>query len=85
MNLKYSMPLSVLVLSLGAGAALVARQSAPAADEALMKKARAIHERVLTVDTHVDIGGAELRHEGAGPRRPYEAEVRPAEDEGRRP
>lgn len=58
MKLKHSVPVSILVFSLGAGAALVARQAPPAPDEALMKKARAIHERVLTVDTHVDIGGA---------------------------
>ena len=24
-----------------------------------MKKAKAIHERILTIDTHVDIGGAD--------------------------
>src|SRR6266545_7506756 len=29
--------------------------SAPAADEALVKKAKAIHERVITLDTHDDI------------------------------
>ena len=56
MNLTHSVPATMLVLSLGAGVALLARQ-APQADEALLKKARAIHERVLTVDTHVDIGG----------------------------
>ena len=38
-------------------AAVVARTGAqtPSADEALIKKARAIHERVITLDTHDDI------------------------------
>lgn len=57
MNLTYSVPVSLLVLSLGAGTALVAHQAPSGADAALLKKARAIHERVLTIDTHVDIGG----------------------------
>jgi membrane dipeptidase len=57
MNVKYSVPVMLLLFSAGAGAVLTARQ-APQADEAMVKKAKAIHERVLTVDTHVDIGGA---------------------------
>ena len=31
-------------------------QQPPASDEALIARARAIHERVITLDTHVDIG-----------------------------
>jgi membrane dipeptidase len=57
MKLTYSVSMTLLVFSLGGGVGLVARQ-APQADEALVKKAKAIHERVLTIDTHVDIGGA---------------------------
>ena len=58
MNITFRVPAMLAVFSLAAGAALIARQ-APQADEALMKKAKAIHERILTVDTHVDIGGAD--------------------------
>lgn len=47
----------MLVFSIGAGVALAAGQ-APQADEGLLQKAKAIHERVLTVDSHVDMGGA---------------------------
>ena len=38
-----------------AGAGLRPAAQAPQADEALIKKARAIHERVITLDTHDDI------------------------------
>ena len=41
-------------LTLAAGAARPTAQS-PQADDALIKKARAIHERVITLDTHDDI------------------------------
>jgi membrane dipeptidase len=58
MNLTSRVPLTLVVLSLGGGVGLVARQAAQP-DEALAKKARAIHERILTIDTHVDIGGAD--------------------------
>ncbi len=34
------------------------KQEAPAQDEKLVQKARAIHERAITIDTHVDIPGA---------------------------
>src|SRR5512138_424204 len=57
MSQKHSVPAVLIVFSLGAGAALVARQ-AVSTDDALIEKARAIHERVLTIDSHVDIGGA---------------------------
>ncbi len=58
MNITFRVPAMLAVFSLAAGAALIAGQ-APQADEALMKKAKAIHDRILTVDTHVDIGGAD--------------------------
>jgi membrane dipeptidase len=58
MNITFRVPATLAVFSLAAGAALIAGQ-APQADEALMTKARAIHARILTVDTHVDIGGAD--------------------------
>ena len=45
-----------LMALLGAGVGLAARQANP--DAALLAKAKAIHEKILTVDTHVDIGGA---------------------------
>ncbi len=41
-------------LAIGAGSAGSLAQ-APQADEALIKKARAIHERVIALDTHNDI------------------------------
>jgi len=44
----------VLAVSLGAG--VLAAQTSP--EDALTKKARAIHERVLTLDTHNDISPA---------------------------
>lgn len=47
----------LFVAFLGAGVCLSGQQ-APA-DAALVAKAKAIHERVLTVDTHVDIGGSD--------------------------
>jgi membrane dipeptidase len=55
---------TVVGIACCAGVALLARpQQAPAAagwkvDEALLARARPIHERLLTIDTHVDIGGA---------------------------
>jgi membrane dipeptidase len=58
MKLMLNVFLTLAVCSLGAGAILVAGR-APQADEALLKKARAIHERALTIDTHVDIGSAD--------------------------
>jgi membrane dipeptidase len=45
---------ALLVGALAAGNTLGAQQP-PAADDALMKKARAIHEKVITLDTHDDI------------------------------
>jgi membrane dipeptidase len=37
---------------------VVAAQQAPTATEAIMTKAKAIHAKAITIDTHVDIGGA---------------------------
>src|SRR5690606_23806595 len=45
---------------LAATAAPLAAQ-APASDPALVERARAIHERVLTLDTHVDINPGNFR------------------------
>jgi membrane dipeptidase len=45
---------AAVALAVGAGSAGSLAQ-APQADEALIKKARAIHERVITADTHNDI------------------------------
>ena len=43
----------LLVVALGAMA-----QSAPPSSDPVVAKALAIHQRALTLDTHVDIGGA---------------------------
>ena len=56
MHINRSASLLSLVLVAGVGAGLAARQVQP--DAALMTKAKAIHEKALTIDTHVDIGGA---------------------------
>jgi len=45
---------AVLAGALSSGYPIRAQQ-APAADDALMKKARAIHEKVIALDTHDDI------------------------------
>lgn len=37
---------------------VVAAQKAPTADEAIMTKAKGIHAKAISIDTHVDIGGA---------------------------
>jgi membrane dipeptidase len=54
-----------LAVPLALGVALSARQ-APA-DVALLAKARAIHEKAITLDTHVDIGGADYATEKLDP------------------
>jgi membrane dipeptidase len=56
MDIKYAILTCALVLPLVAGVRLSARQAGP--DAALLAKAKAIHAKVLTIDTHVDIGGA---------------------------
>ena len=38
--------------------AVTAAQKAPVADDAIVTKAKAIHEKAISIDTHVDIGGA---------------------------
>ena len=72
---------ALTVLTVLAVAAPAAGAQAP--DPALVAKARAIHERVITLDTHNDIDPREL-HQGAqlhpAARQPGE----PAEDGGRR-
>jgi membrane dipeptidase len=56
MHLTQSFFASVAVLAVAVVVGLAGRQGAP--DAALMAKARAIHAKALTIDTHVDIGGA---------------------------
>jgi membrane dipeptidase len=58
--------LAFLALLTALPATLVA-QAAPAsaADPALVSRARAIHERVMTLDTHVDISPAAFRRDSA--------------------
>jgi membrane dipeptidase len=58
MTITFRVPAILAITCIGAGVGLLARQ-APQPDEALVKKAKAIHERVLTIDTHVDIGGGD--------------------------
>ena len=54
---------SALILSAGIFVIPTGAQQAPAGDEALIAKARAIHERVITLDTHVDISAANFTKE----------------------
>jgi len=56
MHINHPVLACALALSLAAGVSLVARQAQP--DAALLAKAKAIHAKALTIDTHVDIGGA---------------------------
>ena len=49
------LPVSMILLLSFAG---FSSQAQPPPDEQLLKKAKAIHERVITLDTHVDIPGA---------------------------
>jgi hypothetical protein len=42
---------AVLIGALSAGSVVRAQQSAPAAEQALVRKARGIHERVIALDT----------------------------------
>lgn len=68
MNLIHSVPVTMVMLSMGVGAVLMAQ--APKADEALLQKAKTIHERVLTIDTHVDLGGANYATPALDPGKP---------------
>jgi membrane dipeptidase len=56
MPIKYRAIAIVVALPLALGITLAARQAPP--DAALLAKAKAIHEKAITIDTHVDIGGA---------------------------
>ena len=57
MPFRYHVFAIALAVPLALGVALSARQSP--ADAALLAKAKAIHEKAITIDTHVDIGGAD--------------------------
>src|SRR5690242_9212959 len=54
----------LLLLTAGAGA-LAAAPLAAQDDAALVARARAIHERVMTLDTHVDINPTAFRRDSA--------------------
>jgi membrane dipeptidase len=62
---KYELLAIALAVPFALGVALSARQ-APA-DAALLAKAKAIHEKAITIDTHVDIGGADYATEKLDP------------------
>jgi membrane dipeptidase len=47
---------AAIALAVAMTSGSTATQQPPAADQALVAKARAIHDRVITLDTHVDIG-----------------------------
>lgn len=55
--MEVKLPVFALTLALAIVAGLAARQADP--DAALLAKARAIHEKAITIDSHVDIGGAD--------------------------
>jgi membrane dipeptidase len=55
MPVKYASVVLFLAVPAALGVVLSARQAA--VDPALLAKAKAIHTRALTIDTHVDIGG----------------------------
>lgn len=65
MPIRYHVFAIALAVPLALGVALSARQ-APA-DAALLAKAKAIHEKAITLDTHVDIGGADYATEKLDP------------------
>ena len=56
MHVNHSVLASILVLSAVAVVGIGARQADPNAQ--LLARAKAVHAKVLTIDTHVDIGGA---------------------------
>jgi membrane dipeptidase len=56
MPIKCVSTVLVLALVVGVGAVLTARQGEK--EDPLLTRAKAIHARVITIDTHVDIGGA---------------------------
>jgi membrane dipeptidase len=65
MPIRYHVFTIALAVPLALGVALSARQ-APA-EAALLAKARAIHEKAITLDSHVDIGGADYATEKLDP------------------
>ena len=54
---------AVIALAAGVSAPITAQVPAPAAQDALVAKARAIHDRVITLDTHADISPANFTAE----------------------
>jgi membrane dipeptidase len=62
---RYEVFAIALAIPLALAVSLSARQ-APA-DAALLAKAKAIHEKAITIDTHVDIGGADYATEKLDP------------------
>jgi membrane dipeptidase len=65
MPTKHTVFTMALAVPLALGVALSARQAGP--DAALLAKAKAIHERAITLDSHVDIGGADYATEKLDP------------------
>jgi membrane dipeptidase len=63
--IRYVPTLTVLACTFAVGAVLSARQAGP--DATLLAKAKAIHEKAITIDTHVDIGGADYATEKLDP------------------
>jgi membrane dipeptidase len=57
MPIKYSSLAFVVAVALAAGTVLTARQADKA--DGLLARAKAIHAKAITIDTHVDIGGAD--------------------------
>jgi membrane dipeptidase len=55
--------LAVVTLTLGQTRPAAQQPAVPAADDALIAKARAIHDRVIALDTHVDISPANFTAE----------------------
>ena len=54
-RLLFPLALTAAVTAAGSGTPITAQTSPPAAEDALVAKARAIHDRVIALDTHVDI------------------------------
>jgi hypothetical protein len=48
----------IAMSAVGPGSSTLAQTSS--AEEALVKKARAVHEKVITLDTHIDFAPADL-------------------------
>jgi membrane dipeptidase len=65
MPTKYAVFAVLLAVPLALSVVLSARQEGP--DSALLARAKAIHEKAITLDTHVDIGGADYATEKLDP------------------